>query len=106
MTFTTAQAADTTAPIISAVASGSVASTTAQVTWTTDEAASSKVYYQAGASLDFAAALSVSDSSLALLHTSNLTGLTASTTYQYAVVSADAAGNTATSSTQSFVTGS
>jgi hypothetical protein len=41
---------------------------------------------------------------LTLSHLLNLTGLTASTTYNYLAMSRDASGNTATSTQQSFQT--
>jgi peptidoglycan hydrolase-like protein with peptidoglycan-binding domain len=106
--FTTDEVAvaDTTAPIISSLDEDDVASTTATIEWTTNESATSKVYYKAGSSLDFGTATAVTESGMSTSHSVSLSGLTASTTYQYAVVSADTAGNTATSSTSSFTTGS
>ncbi|MDP2593906.1 MAG: peptidoglycan-binding protein [bacterium] len=104
MTFTTLATPDTTPPIISAVAAGSIATTTATIMWTTDEAATSKVYYATTTPIDFTSAAMVSNASFVTAHSLNLSGLTASTTYSYAVVSADISGNTATSSTSSFLT--
>ncbi|HEY4513786.1 MAG TPA: peptidoglycan-binding protein [Candidatus Paceibacterota bacterium] len=101
--FTTAATPDTTAPIISAL--GTVpASTTAQVTWTTDEVATGKVYYATTTPVIIASALFLSDTSLMTSHSFPLVGLTASTTHYLFVESKDAVGNTATSSQQSFVT--
>ena len=91
---------DNTPPVISSIATSTVNNTNATVTWSTNEAANSKVVY--GTSLSYGAA-----SSSALLLTSHsivLSGLTASTTYHYAVVSTDAAGNAATSSDKTFTT--
>lgn len=96
--------ADTAAPVISSLAAGSLASTSVTVTWTTNESATSKVYYSTTSPIDFGTASIAAVSGTAAAHSVDLTGLTASTTYHYAVVSADAAGNTATSSTSSFTT--
>lgn len=103
-TFTTLTL-DTTPPTISSV-TASPASGTASVTWTTNEAATSKVYYSTVNPVDLGSASSTSDVTLVTSHTANLTGLNASTTYFYVVQSADASLNTATSSQQSFTTGS
>jgi peptidoglycan hydrolase-like protein with peptidoglycan-binding domain len=101
---TTPPTTDTTAPVISAIAAGSIATTSAKITWTTDEMATGEVWY--GLSLPLASTSSsiVGTSTLSLSHDIDLMGLSATTTYFYIVVSADAAGNTATSSEASFVT--
>jgi len=101
--FMTAATPDMTAPIISAL-STLPASTTAQVTWTTNEAATGKVYYATTTPVSIASALFLSDTSLVTSHSFPLVGLTASTTYYMFVESKDAANNTATSTEQSFVT--
>jgi lysophospholipase L1-like esterase len=90
---------DNTAPVISAIASSTAASTST-VTWTTDKAANSKVVYGTTSGYGFA----TSSASLVTSHSLTVTGLTASTLYHYAVVSSDAQGNTATSSDQTFTT--
>jgi hypothetical protein len=105
MTLTTDANPDTTAPVISNISVGSVGSTTATVSWNTDEAANSKVFYAAGGSLDLNTASSSSNSALVTSHSVALAGLSASTTYSFAVQSADASGNVSTSATSSFVTG-
>lgn len=81
----------------------SIASTSAAVSWTTDESATSKLYYASGNSIDLLTALTTSNSSYVTSHLLSVTGLTASTTYQYVISSADNAGNTATSSAYSFI---
>lgn len=89
-------APDSTAPVISAVAS-STSSTGATVTWTTDEAASTKVVYSVDNT--FASSTTETDTSTRVTsHSKAVSNLSACTTYSYKVVSADAAGNYATSS--------
>jgi hypothetical protein len=101
--FTTVAApapADTVAPVISALQV--LASTTlAVVSWTTNEAASSMVYYSAD---NFVNTLSKEANALVTSHELTLEGLLASTTYQYYVKSVDAANNSATTTTASFIT--
>lgn len=97
---------DTTAPVISSVSATSTASTTATVSWTTNEAASSKVSYGTITPLSLTATstLMVSNASMVTSHSLGLTGLTASTTtYYYVVESTDAASNKATSTEAMFV---
>ena len=88
-----------TPPAISAIAT-TPSYTTATTTWTTDEAANSKVVY--GLTTSYGSASS--SASFATSHSIILSGLTASSTYHYAVVSTDAEGNTSTSSDQTFTT--
>jgi len=104
--FTTAAlpAADTTAPVISSIGMSNVSSTTAMISWMTNESATSKIYYATSTPVNLSTALSVSNVSLLTNHILNLGGLTASTTYYYVLESKDAANNTATTSTQGFVT--
>ncbi len=79
--------------------------TSAVITWTTNEPATSRVDY--GTASD-ALSSHVEDSTLLTAHSLNLTGLTPGTTYYYRVTSADAVPNTATSpvtpATASFTT--
>jgi hypothetical protein len=89
------------APVISAVTSNGVTATSATITWTTDQAASSLVQYGTTASYGSASAL---NSTLAITHSVTLTGLTPGTTYNYAATSANAAGNSATSANFTFST--
>ncbi len=90
---------DITAPIISAIAS-STSQTSATITWTTDESATSTVNYGLNTSYGTAS----SSSSLVTSHSISLSGLTASTAYHFQVASADASGNVATSSDYTFTT--
>ncbi|MBU6490771.1 peptidoglycan-binding protein [Patescibacteria group bacterium] len=94
---------DTTAPVISSAAVGAIASTSATVSWITDEPATSAVYFGTTTPLSSASA-GVSSSALVTSHTLVLSPLTASSTYYYMIESADASNNTATTSAASFVT--
>ncbi|MEK7555301.1 MAG: peptidoglycan-binding protein [Patescibacteria group bacterium] len=96
---------DTTAPIISAISVNATTST-ATITWTTNEASTSKAYYSTISPLDVSSTstLSVSTLTLSMSHLLGLSGLTASSTYYFAVESKNAANNTATSTGQSFTT--
>ncbi len=100
---TVALPVDATAPVISSLTT-TPASTTANVSWTTNEAATTKVYYGVTTPLVLGSASTVVDGAFLTSHTAALTGLTASTTYYMVVESKDAANNTAASSETSFVT--
>jgi len=95
---------DTTAPEITNLAADS-ATTTALITWTTDEDADSTVWYGTTTPLNISSTTEmVQDASLVQSHELSLSGLTASTTHYFIVTSTDVAGNTATSSEMSFTT--
>jgi PKD repeat protein len=87
--FTGTALVDCTAPTISGVAAGSLTESTAVITWTTDEASTSRVEYGPAAP----PALTEEDASLVTAHSVTLTGLSPCTTYRFSVSSADAAGN-------------
>lgn len=91
--------ADTVAPTISAITTSPVASTTATVSWTTNELANGKLWYGTSTPLT----LSTVSPAFTTGHSFSLTGLIASSTYSLLLESADALGNTATT-TASFVT--
>ncbi|MHB8660809.1 MAG: fibronectin type III domain-containing protein [Minisyncoccota bacterium] len=103
-TFTTLAAPDVTPPVISAVSVGSIASTSASVAWTTNEQATSKVYFSTSTPLNLSTAMTVTGSGLSTAHSLTLSPLTASTTYNYVIESQDASSNTATTSQASFTT--
>ena len=94
---------DVVAPVISQVSSTGVTYAAAHITWTTNELATSKVWYSTTSPVA-TSSLSVGAGTLVLNHDLMLTGLAANTTYYYVVESVDAAGNKATASQQSFVT--
>lgn len=91
--------ADTTPPVISSV-DASTTETTAQVTWTTDEASDSVVRF--GPTATYGSEVSGSTSTTD--HSVILTGLEPGTTYHYAVSSTDSSANTATSVDSTFTT--
>ena len=103
-TFTTAQAADVTPPVIGGVSVASVSSSGAVVSWSTDEGSDSQVEY--GLSAPGYGSSSVLASALTVSHSVSLSGLAAGTTYHYRVKSRDAAGNLATSADFTFTTAS
>ncbi|MEK7100560.1 MAG: peptidoglycan-binding protein [Patescibacteria group bacterium] len=99
-TFTTG---DFTAPTLSAVIATSTASTTATVTWTTNEVASSRVVL--GPTASFGSTTPERDtSSRVTSHTFTLSSLLPCTNYRFAVNSRDASLNSATSTTSTFTT--
>ena len=96
---------DTIAPVISELHASSTTATATDIRWKTDEAATGIVWYATAAFSEVSNTTSRMDHvNLVSDHLLSLSGLTASTTYYYTVSSKDAAGNTATSSQQSFVT--
>jgi len=99
--FTTAAPLDTTPPVISGITASNMTSTSATVTWATNEAATSSVEY--GTTTAYGSS-SVLDSTLVTSHSTGLSGLIGSTTYHYRVKSSDAAGNLATSGDNTLIT--
>ncbi len=91
----TVNAADVTPPVISSVASSGIATTGATITWTTNETSSTQVAYRVQGTTTYTN--TTLNSSLVTSHSVTLSGLTGATTYEYHVMSTDAAGNTATS---------
>lgn len=95
---------DLTTPLISSITIGDIGSTTATISWTTNELATSKVYYGTTAPLDLSTALNAGSASSTFAHIVTLSGLTGSTTYYAVLESKDPSNNTATSSQQMFTT--
>lgn len=92
---------DTTAPTISARTATNITGNSAQITWTTNEAATSRVEYGLTASYGTTTTL---DPTLVTAHSVALAGLASNTTYNYRVRSIDAAGNEAISVNSTFKT--
>jgi uncharacterized repeat protein (TIGR02543 family) len=89
-----------TPPVISQI-QATPQSTSALIQWTTDVPATSRVNYGLTTSYELG---NVSNPTLTTTHAITLTGLTAATLYHFQVVSANSAGNTATSADATFTT--
>ena len=92
---------DSTAPSISGLVVSSITTTSAIVSWSTDESGTSVVNYGLTESLELG---SFSESGSTTSHAVTMTGLSEGQTYFISATSADSIGNTATSSTLSFTT--
>src|SRR5207244_2330214 len=92
---------DNAPPVISAVSSASVGSSSATISWATDEASDSQVEYGTTTAYGQVSALV---SALVTSHSVGLSGLSASTVYHYRVKSRDAAGHLAVSADFTFTT--
>jgi nitrogen fixation protein FixH len=92
---------DNAGPIISSVNAGSLGTSTATITWSTNEPATSLVEY--GLTATYTASSSLNGTATTS-HSRALSGLTASTTYHYRVVSVDSLGNTTNGIDQTFTT--
>lgn len=100
--FTTLAVADTTAPVISNIVVGTPTATGVTITWTTDEAASTKVY-AATVPVNTATVTPVVVSGTRTAHSVTLSGLAANTQHYFIVESVNAA-NLATQGTQGTFT--
>ena len=92
---------DSTPPVISALTSSTITTSTASITWTTDELADTQVEFGLTAAYGQSTTL---DTTLGNAHAVALVGLQSNTTYHYRVKSKDAAANLATSADKSFIT--
>lgn len=92
---------DSAAPGISSVVVSSVTASSATVSWVTDENADTAVDY---GTTDSYASGTVSDTSLTMVHSKSLSGLSEGTTYHFRVRSKDQCVNEASSSDQTFST--
>lgn len=92
---------DTVAPVISGVTAGNLTATSADISWTTAEAASSQVEY--GLEVTYGSSTAV-DGTPVMSHLVSVTGLNPGTTYHYRVRSADPATNEAVSTDQTLLT--
>lgn len=96
---TTTITVDTASPSISSVAS-STGATTASISWTTNEGATSTLRY--GTTVSYGS--TSTSNSTTTSHAYSLSGLSEGTLYHFQVVSTDTAGNTTTSSDYTFTT--
>ncbi|MCK4459228.1 MAG: Ig-like domain-containing protein, partial [Methanosarcinales archaeon] len=99
--FTTVAEADTTAPVITAVANDTPTTDSVTITWTTDENSNNLVKYGtvSGTYPD-----NESNATMVTSHSIALTGLTPETTYYFVVNSTDASDNPAESAEYNFTT--
>ncbi|MFH1714133.1 MAG: fibronectin type III domain-containing protein, partial [Candidatus Nealsonbacteria bacterium] len=97
----TDESSDTTPPVISSISAASIAETSAQINWTTNEGATSQVEY--GTTISYGS-LTTLNSNLVTSRLLTLTGLSSNTLYYYRVRSKDASDNEAISSNQTFST--
>ncbi len=88
-------------PVISSVSASSITSSGVMVSWTTDEASNSQVAYGGTSAYG---SLSGLTSTATTAHSVALSGLTASTTYHYQVISQDSQGNLTRSGDYTFTT--
>ena len=95
-------APSTTAPVISNIGVATNGTSSATITWMTDAAANSQVFYGTSASYGSSSTL---DPIATTTHSVTLSGLSEATLYHFNVVSGNA-GGTATSSDQVFTSGS
>ena len=93
---------DNTAPTILTGPSSSVTSNSATIIWTTNESSNATVQY--GSTTSYGSSVSGSSSTYQTSHNETVTGLSASTTYHYRVLSYDKAGNHVNSSDSTFTT--
>ncbi|HSE34567.1 MAG TPA: fibronectin type III domain-containing protein [Candidatus Paceibacterota bacterium] len=103
-TTTPPPSADTTAPIVSALSVSAISTSSATISWTTNENADGRIWYATALPLATAGTPNAAVSTLGTSHTFPLAGLAPNTTYHFVITSADAAGNRATSTTASFTT--
>jgi len=91
---------DTTAPLISSVQAVSIGENSATITWNTDELATSTVDY--GLTTSYGSTETIGN--FTTNHSIQISGLSASTTYNYSVKSADGSSNSASSGNFTFTT--
>ena len=92
---------DTTAPVISNVAAGGITTSSATITWNTNENSDSQVEY--GTTPAYGQSTTLNPAPVTA-HSQGLFGLTSGTLYHYRVKSRDAAGNLAVSGDFTFTT--
>jgi peroxiredoxin len=101
--FVTLAEASTASVVISGVKVSSVTDLAATIIWTTDQPATSQIKY--GTTNSYGSSTTLDDA-LVTNHSSTLSGLIPATSYHYKVISQDGSGNEASSTDQTFTTGS
>ena len=99
-TLTTSEPVDNTAPAISNVAASSITTSSATISWDTNEAATGQMEYGKTTAYGINTTM---DARLLTSHSFNLTGLSYNTLYYYKIYSYDGVGNLATAES-SFTT--
>ena len=99
--MTAASPPDITPPVISSINVANITYATADITWTTDENANSRVEYGLTTSYGFSTTLKTP---LITTHLTSLSNLSPNTLYHYRAVSVDSSGNQAFSSDRTFST--
>ncbi|MFA6608307.1 MAG: peptidoglycan-binding protein [Candidatus Paceibacterota bacterium] len=102
-TTTPPKTGDYVIPVISSL-SYSASTTFANISWTTNEFSTTKVYFGTTSPVVISTSTLIQVPGLFLSHSISLTGLTSSTTYYLVAMSTDSSGNTASSSQISFTT--
>jgi len=92
---------DIQAPIINNIVTSAITSSSATISWTTDESSDSQVVYSTDLSFNNS---TVKDQSFVTSHSQSLTNLSPSTLYNFKVRSSDAAGNITFSPPSNFTT--
>lgn len=97
--------ADSTGPVISNIAT-KVSISGSTITWTTDEATKSEIYYAAITPVDVNsnATAKVSDSNMTKEHSLNISGLASGALYHFVIKSTDGSNNSSLSAEGSFTT--
>jgi hypothetical protein len=93
---------DNTGPTFSTISAGSPTQISANLSWNTNEAATTQVDY--GLTTSYSSQTTL-DSSLTSSHTVTLSSLSSNTTYHYRLRGTDSSGNSSLSSDQTFTTG-
>lgn len=95
---------DMIAPVISGLMATNVTASSSSIVWTTNEDATSNLWYSISTPVATTGAPMVTATTLVTNHIVPVSGLATSTTYYYVVSSADDMGNVATSTEMSFQT--
>jgi hypothetical protein len=107
ISFTTANTGDKAAPVISNV-HVSQTSNGQVITWNTNEASNSKIYYSTVTPLILSASTThtVTSADMAKTHSVTISGLSVNTKFYYVIESSDASNNTARTTEANFTTNS
>lgn len=99
---TSTPSVDITPPIISSVQKTDITTSSATISWVTDEPASSEIMY--GTDPNFIIGTGWGDPTLVMSHSKTFNGLSPNAVYYFKVTSRDVAGNATTSASYTFTT--